>query len=44
MNDWTMRRLGWGLTTLFALFMLGASIAPRLLGAEISRSTMAELG
>ena len=39
-----MRILGWVLTGLFALFMLGASIAPKLLGAGISRSTMTELG
>lgn len=44
MNERTRRRLGWGLTALFAIFMLVASIAPKLLGVEISRSTMAELG
>jgi hypothetical protein len=37
---WTGRIL----TGLFALFMLGASIAPKLLGLPIAEQTMAELG
>ena len=37
---WTGRAL----TTLFALFMLGASIAPKLLGMPAATETIAELG
>ena len=36
--------IGRGLTALFALFMLGASIAPKLLGMPIAEATLAELG
>lgn len=38
------RIAGWILTALFALFMLGASAAPKLLGLSIARDTMAALG
>jgi hypothetical protein len=37
---WTGRILTW----LFALFMLGASIAPKLLHMPVAEATMAELG
>lgn len=37
---WTGRVL----TGLFALFMLGASIAPKLLGLPVAEETMAQLG
>lgn len=37
---WTGRVL----TGLFALFMLGASIAPKLLGMSVAEETMAQLG
>lgn len=37
---WTGRTL----TALFALFMLGASIAPKLLGMPVAEQTMAQLG
>jgi hypothetical protein len=37
---WTGRAL----TGLFALFMLGASIAPKLLGLPVAEETMAQLG
>lgn len=37
---WTGRTL----TGLFALFMLGASIAPKLLGLPVAEETMAQLG
>lgn len=37
---WTGRIL----TGLFALFMLGASVAPKLLGLPVAEATMAELG
>jgi hypothetical protein len=40
----TTTRIGWGLTGLFALFMLGASIAPKLLGMPVAAETMAALG
>lgn len=38
--NWT----GIALTTVFALFMLGASIAPKLLRMPIAEETMAQLG
>ena len=37
-------RLGWTLSILFALFMLGASVAPKLLGIPIAQETLAALG
>ena len=36
--------LGWLLSVLFGLFMLGASVAPKLLGMPIASQTMADLG
>ena len=39
-----MRLIGWILTGLFALFMLGASIAPKLLRMPVAEETMAQLG
>lgn len=36
--------IGWALTGLFALFMAGASIAPKLLGLEVASQTLVELG
>ncbi len=44
MNDRNIRLIGWVLTGLFALFMLGASIAPKLLRLPIAEETMAQLG
>lgn len=38
--QWTGRLL----TALFAIFMIGASIAPKLLGMPIAEETMAQLG
>ncbi|KPL67035.1 polyhydroxyalkanoate depolymerase [Erythrobacter sp. SG61-1L] len=35
---------GWVLTGLFALFMLGASITPKLLGMDAATQTLAGLG
>ena len=35
---------GYILTALFALFMLGASIAPKLLGMSVAEDTMLQLG
>ncbi|CUS45879.1 membrane protein [hydrothermal vent metagenome] len=39
-----MRRTGWTLTGLFGLFMLGASIAPKLVGAAVATDTLVALG
>jgi hypothetical protein len=44
MSESTLSRLGWALSALFALFMLGASVAPKLLGMPIATDTMAALG
>lgn len=35
---------GWGLSALFALFMLGASALPKLAGMPVAQETMAALG
>lgn len=40
----TIERAGWGLSALFALFMLGASVVPKLLGMPVAQETMAQLG
>ena len=44
MSESTLSRLGWTLSALFALFMLGASVAPKLMGMPIAQETMAALG
>jgi hypothetical protein len=44
MSDRVMIRAGWVLTGLYAVFMLGASVAPKLLDARIATDTMTELG
>ncbi len=44
MSESTLSRLGWVLSGLFALFMLGASVAPKLLGMAVATDTMAALG
>ena len=44
MSETTLSRLGWVLSALFALFMLGASAAPKLFGMPIATDTMAALG
>lgn len=44
MSATTLSRLGWALSGLFALFMLGASAAPKLLGMAVAAQTMADLG
>jgi len=44
MSERTMRIAGWTLTGLFALFMLGASIAPKLAGMDVASETMRQLG
>lgn len=40
----TMIIVGWILTGLFVVFMLGASIAPKLLGMAIAEDTLRQLG
>ncbi len=35
---------GWVLSGLFVLFMLGASVAPKLLGMQVAADTMRQLG
>lgn len=44
MSETTMSRIGYLLSALFALFMLGASVAPKLLGMPVAEETMAALG
>jgi hypothetical protein len=44
MNTPAMLWTGRILTGLFALFMLGASIAPKLLGMPVAEETMAQVG
>ena len=44
MNTPAMLWTGRVLTGLFALFMLGASISPKLLGMPVAEETMAQLG
>lgn len=44
MSETAMRRTGWALTSLFALFMLGASVAPKLLHLPVAEDTLAQLG
>ena len=44
MSETTMTRIGWVLSGLFALFMLGASVKPKLLGMPVAEETMAALG
>lgn len=44
MSQKRMTIAGWVLTGLFALFMLGASIAPKLLGMEAAAASLRDLG
>jgi len=44
MSDLNMRRAGWVLTGFYTLFMLGASVTPKLLGMAVAEDTMAQLG
>ena len=39
-----MHRAGWVLTGLYALFLLGASVTPKLLMLPVAEDTMAQLG
>ena len=44
MNSRAMTMTGWVLSGLFVLFMLGASVAPKLLGMQVADDTMRQLG
>ncbi|CFX31033.1 exported protein of unknown function [Candidatus Filomicrobium marinum] len=44
MRTRAMLWVGWGLSGLFALFMLGASVTPKLAQMPIAEETMAQLG
>ena len=44
MSETTLRRIGWGMTALFALFMLGASVLPKLAGMQVAKDPMIALG
>jgi hypothetical protein len=44
MSETMMRRIGYGLSGMFVLFMLGASVTPKLLGMAVADETMAALG
>ncbi|PSJ56371.1 DoxX family protein [Kumtagia ephedrae] len=44
MNRRMMTIAGWILTGLYALFMLGASVTPKLFGMPVAEETMAQLG
>lgn len=37
-------RIGWGMTALFGLFMLGASVAPKFMGLQAAIDSMTALG
>jgi hypothetical protein len=43
MSDTALRRIGWMLSLLFGLFMLGASVLPKLAGMPVAQQTMAAL-
>ena len=40
----TMKKFGWGMTALFAIFMLAASVAPKLLGSELATAPLVQIG
>ena len=44
MSETTMTRIGYALSAMFVLFMLGASVTPKLLGMPVADETMAALG
>lgn len=44
MNEKTMVRIGWLLSGLYVLFMLGASVTPKLAGMPAAEETMQALG
>jgi len=44
MSERAMLITGWVLSGLYVLFMLGASVAPKLLGMDVAGETMRQLG
>ena len=44
MSTTTMTRIGWVLSGLYVLFMLGASVTPKLAGMQVAEDTMTQLG
>lgn len=44
MSQTMITRIGWGLSGLYATFMLGASVAPKLLGLAVADETLVALG
>ena len=40
----TTQKIGWALSGLFGLFMLGASVAPKLLGLAVAQDALTALG
>jgi hypothetical protein len=44
MNSKNMTVIGWVLSGLFVLFMLGASVTPKLAGMQVADDTMRQLG
>lgn len=44
MSETTMKRVGWGLSVLFALFMAVASALPKLAGMSVASDIMVQLG
>ena len=44
MTTKTLSRIGWVLSAFFGLFMLGASVWPKLSGMTVATQTMADLG
>ena len=44
MTEKTYKMLGWGLSALFGLFMLGASVLPKLAGMAVADQAMVALG
>lgn len=39
-----MKKTGWWMSALFALFMLAGSAAPKLMGAQVAVDAMADIG
>lgn len=39
-----MKKIGWGMTIFFALFMLAASVAPKLLGSDLALQPLIQIG
>ena len=44
MGTTTLTRIGWVLSGLYVLFMLGASVMPKLVGMQVAEDTMTQLG